>query len=147
MGPRKWTPKWGPETGPQNGVLKVDPKMGPLSWKCFDFFLISTTGPLAGCLFFFLNAHSFRSAKVSRRSIHRLFAPAAPRKRSLTSNAHEKNSCEYDFSQTKLNKNWKPPIAKSTSEKCSVRCCVFDKLKSNKHQLKIPHYVNTIAAG
>ena len=50
MGPRKWTPKWGPETGPQNGVLKVDPKMGPLSWKCFDFFLISTTGPLAGCI-------------------------------------------------------------------------------------------------
>ena len=50
MGPRKWTPKWGPETGPQNGVLKVDPKMEPLSWKCFDFFLISTTGPLAGCI-------------------------------------------------------------------------------------------------
>ena len=50
MGPRKWTPKWGPETEPQNGVLKVDPKMGPLSWKCFDFFLISTTGPLAGCI-------------------------------------------------------------------------------------------------
>ena len=51
MGPRKWTPKWGPETGPQNGVLKVDPKMEPLSWKCFDFFLISPTGPLlAGCI-------------------------------------------------------------------------------------------------
>ena len=41
MGSRNWAPKWGPESRPQNGAS---------SWKCFDFFLISTTGPLAGCI-------------------------------------------------------------------------------------------------
>ena len=51
MGPRKWPPKWGPETGPQNGVLKVDPKMEPLSWKCFDLLLDQHHGPLSGVYF------------------------------------------------------------------------------------------------
>ena len=50
MGPRKWPPKWGPETGPQNGVLKVDPKMDLLVGNVLIYFLISTTGPLAGCI-------------------------------------------------------------------------------------------------